>query len=322
MPGIVTHALFTEAVLDRLDNPMLNAHRSFVITGGQGPDFLFYDHTTPQKIWIPSSLRDYGILFHHENVNAFYQSALESIRQEKNSAIQDDLIAYVCGHLCHWALDSSLHPLVYSRVGAYTAKSSARHHRYESLLDAAMLQYHKGMTIVDFLPTEQCFSIELPVTRAIARIYGPAMETIYGETIRPSRFMDVLQEWATMQKRFHDPKNHKKSLLHPIEKVLGLEHLVTGFSIPNEAEDNIDVCNLLHTPWPDPVTGELRKESMFDLWDVALERAIRAIGLFLKAVRKPAQEEAFFHFLGDCDYDTGMPGSPEMSHFAIVDLSY
>ncbi len=322
MPGIVTHTLFTEAVLERLDNPMLNAHRSFVITGGQGPDFLFYDHTTPQKLLISSHLRNYGILFHQENINAFYQSALHSIRQEKNSAIQDDLISYICGHLCHWALDSSLHPLVYSRVGAYTVQSSARHHRYESLLDAAMLQYHKGLTIVDFNPAEQCFSTELPVARALSRIYGPAIETIYGETIRPSRFMNILQEWKTMQKNFHDPKNRKKSLLHPIEKAIHLDHLITGFSIPNEAEDNIDVCNLLHTPWPDPVTGELREESMFDLWNVAIARAIRAIGLFLKAVRKPNQEEAFFHFIGDCDYDTGMPDRPKMEHFALVDLSY
>lgn len=321
MPGIVTHTLFSEEVLNCLDNPMLNAHRAFFITGGQGPDFLFYDHASAKRIFTPAPLRKYGTLLHHENINAFYQSALKSIRQEKNPAIQDDLIAYICGHLCHWALDSTLHPFIYSRTGNCKGKSSWRHHRYESLLDAALLKYYKNLTITDFDPSKECFSTDLHVARAIARIYGPALEDLYGEEIRPSDFVKILQEWKAMQERFYDPLNRKKAVLEPIEKITHLNNLFTGFSIPNEVEDNIDVCNLLHTPWPDPVTGELHEESILDLWQIALPRALRAIGLFLKAVRKKDQEQAFLDFLGNCDYDTGMPDSPKQIYFRLVDLT-
>lgn len=321
MPNLVTHTLFCEDVLDALDNPMLNAHRRFFITGGQGPDFLFFHNSTPAKVMIPSPLRKYGTLFHHESVNAFYQSALESIDRESNRSVRNDLIAYVCGHLCHWALDSTLHPLIYSRTGNCEGLSASRHHRYESLLDAAMLQYKKHTTIKDYDPGAECFGSDRETARAIAKIYLPAIESIYGESIRPYMIYDTLQDWKTMQKHFRDPKNIKKAIFTPLETITHLPNVVTGYSIPNAAEDNVDICNLLHTPWPDPVTGDISTESIFDLYEIALDKAETAITLFFKAVRSPEQVRPFLDFLADRDYDTNLAGSPEPVYFSLVDLS-
>lgn len=322
MPNLVTHTLFTEDVLKTLNNPLLNSRRKLVITGGQGPDFLFFHNATPSKLMIPSPIRKYGTLFHHEEVNAFYASALDSIRHEKNRKIRDDMIAYTCGHLCHWASDSTVHPLIYARTGNCTGRSAWRHHRYESLLDAALLQYYKKMTIKDYDPSVECLSADLPTARAIARIYGPAIETVYGDKVRPALFVDTLQDWKHMEKVFRDPTNIKKKLLMPAEKVLHLENLVTGFSIPNVCEDNVDICNLLHNEWRNPCTGEIHTESVFDLLEEALQKAVTAITLFLQAVQNPAKETEFLDFLDDRNYDEGLPGNPDPVFFDETDLSF
>lgn len=321
MPNLVTHALFTEDVLQKLHNPMLNSHRKIMITGGQGPDYLFFHNAMFSKFVKPSPIRKYGTLFHSENINAFYASALHSIRQQKNRKIRDDMIAYVCGHLCHWALDSTAHPLIYYRTGNCKGRSSWAHHRYESLLDAAMLQYKKQKTMADYNPANECLSTDKNTARAIARTYVPAIQAIYKDEVGAHHFADALKDWKTMQTYLYDPKNRKKKIVVPLEKVLGIEYLTSGCSIPNKAEDNVDIANLLHTQWLNPVTGEASVESFFDLYQKAEEKAVKAITLFLDALRDPDREQAFLDFLADRNYESNQPGTPEMVYFDPIDLS-
>lgn len=321
MPNLITHTLFTEDVLKALDNPALNARHKLVITGGQGPDFLFFHHSVPSKLLIPTRLRKYGTLFHEEHVNGFYASALNSIRHEKNAAIREDMIAYTVGHLCHWAMDSTFHPLIYYRTGNCKGKSAWSHHQYEALLDAAMLQYKKGQTIATYDPSTQCLSDKLPVARAIARIYRPAIQAIFQETIEPHEFKEVLDDWKRAQQIFRDPKNRKKAWIKPLEKMLGMEHILTGFSVPNVCEDNVDIGNLLHDEWKHPSSGEIRHESVFDLWQEAMDKALMAIDLFYKALADKNDEPAFLDFLDDRNYDIGIPGNPAPVFFELADLS-
>lgn len=69
-------------------------------------------------------------------------------------------------------------------------------------------------------------------------------------------------------------KTLKKKLLRPLEKMTRLEFLMTGFSIPAHYEDNVDICNLLHSPWRHPVSGEATTASVFDLMETALQKAL------------------------------------------------
>ncbi len=321
MPSLVTHALFTEDVLQKLHNPMLNAHRKVMITGGQGPDFLFFHNATFTHFFKPSPIRKYGTKFHAEHINDFYASALWSIRREKDRKIREDMIAYVCGHLCHWALDSTAHPLIYFRTGNCKGRSSWAHHRYESLLDAAMLKYKKNKTMADYNPAVECLSDQPDVARALARVYVPAIDKIYGELIPAYHFAQALQDWKTMQTYLYDPSNRKKKLVIPLEKTLGVEYLTSGCSIPNAAEDNIDVCNLLHNEWLNPASAQPSTQSFFDLYEQAQHKAVTAITLFLDALRDEHQTSAFLAYLDDRNYEMDEPGNPKPVYFDPVDLS-
>lgn len=323
MPNLVTHALFCEDVMKSLNEPLLDRCKMFVITGSQGPDFLFFYHTTPAKLLLPNKVRQFGNKFHEENVNAFYASAINSIRHEKKHPIQQEMIAYLCGHLCHWAMDSTFHPYIYYRTGNYSLSSDCafNHHRFESLLDAAMLKFKKDTTITDYDPGVECLSTSLPVARAICRIYIPAIEQIYDTKLEPKTIVEALEDWKTMQKIFRDPKNYKKGFLQPIEKSLGLLHALSGFSIPNVCEDNVDICNLLHKPWKNPATLEQSDESLFDLYEVARKKAVKAITYCLKAINDPKSEEKLLEFIGDRNYEMGIPSGYEMKEFDLIDLS-
>lgn len=325
MPNLICHSLFADDVLERLNNPVFNERRMIFLTGGQGPDFLFFHHSDPfSDAWKSSDIRKYGNKFHYENINAFYISALHSISNEKNADIAKDMLAYVCGHLCHWAMDSTIHPMVYARTGLCSKHGAWRHHQFESMLDAALLMYRKKQTIATYDAGKECILATPEMARAMARIYVPAIEEIYGEKVRPTSFYEALVDWQRLQKVFRDPKNRKKKLLRPVEKALKLNFVATGYSIPDKYEDNVDICNLLHKPWPHPVTGELSTASVFDLIDIAMDKAIHVINLFVDALNHPGDSiyvMALSDYLGDRNYEMNMSGDVKPVFFDLIDLS-
>lgn len=183
------------------------------------------------------------------------------------------------------------------------------HHRFESLMDAIMLKLKRGQTIEEYDVTR--ITKHKPFqARAIARIYVPAIKEIFQEDIRPYIIEEALQDWNDMQAVFRDVKGKKIAAAQKLEKPLGLSNLISGFMIPPEAEDNYDVLNLLHTPWKNPATGEISTETVLELYDKAVIKAVRAITLFFEAVADRSKEQAFFDFLDDQNYETSTRGLP------------
>ncbi|WP_276957841.1 zinc dependent phospholipase C family protein [Faecalibaculum rodentium] len=325
MPNLITHALLAQEAAGRMPadiQSLLESRAHLVGIGSSGPDFLFFQGLNPVSFWKPARIRQYGGRFHHSHINEFYLSALESIRREKNPEIRLDMEAYVCGHLCHWALDSTAHPYIYARTGDGTTDSSTRHHTMESLIDAIMLKIKRDQTIREFhFPSIADTSRE--EKRAIARIYVPAIAQIFQDDIQPHLIADSLDDWHSMQKRFYDAGGGKKQTLKTMEKWLGKENLISGLVVPAQIEDNWDVMNLQHRRWTHPCDGTLTfTDSFLDLYDKAVEKAVTAMSLFMDAVNDPAADHAFLAFLDDRGYDTNMTTDCPMVNFDIIDFKY
>ena len=110
MPNIITHSLFAQELLNSLNAKWLHEREHLYTIGSNGPDFLFFSGLEPKALFSnreqENVLRAIGGKLHKGNVNAFYASALDSISKESDPSIKLDMMAYVCGHLCHWALRS------------------------------------------------------------------------------------------------------------------------------------------------------------------------------------------------------------------------
>ena len=182
MPNIITHTLFAQEIFDKVDeatHDLFEPRLQLLEIGSNGPDFLFFHGMNPKDFYKKSDLRVAGSMFHAAHVNDFYQKALISIRNEQDEDIKKDMMTYVCGHLCHWALDATSHPYVFYRTGPCKGKSAWYHHRFESLLDAIMLKVKRECTIEDFKFYEVC-DVTKEQARAIARIYVVAIRQILG----------------------------------------------------------------------------------------------------------------------------------------------
>ena len=322
MPNIITHSLFAKEMADRFpDAGWLHAREHLFTVGSNGPDYLFFYGFGAGGPLKGATLRRYGGQLHKGHVNAFYESALRSIRHEKDPAIRQDMIAYVCGHLSHWALDSTVHPYVYYRTGHGSAQNSWNHHRMESVLDSIVLKVKNGETTKQF-DTPAIANCSLEEARAVARIYVPAIEAVFNEQIAPHQIKDALDDWHRVQKLEHDPKGVKLASLKSLEKLTGTKNLASGLIVPNAPVDDYDICNLTHKKWIHPADeNRVSTESFFDLYDKALITGETAIRLFLAAVDDKAEEKDFLRFIGNRTYNEGLPEDLPMVHFDVCDFT-
>lgn len=323
MPNIITHTLFADDMLKALGEPDWLAERKQLMeVGSNGPDILFFEGLSPKRFFKTGKLPSIGNKLHASHVNAFYQSAIDSIRAESDPLIRQDMEAYAIGHLCHWALDSTMHPYVFYKTGDCSkGKSASRHHRMESLMDAIMLKVKKNVTIkeADISEVANC---SMEQARAIARIYVPAIERIFGQEIKPHLIKNTLDDWCFMQRLFHDPKGGKISTLRKIEKVAGLKNQFSGFIVPNNTVDDYDVMNLLHKEWLNPATHERSTASVFELYSLALNKAQEVVHLFMEALQNPEKEKAFFDYLGDRNYEMDTTNDIPLTEFDIQEFDF
>lgn len=321
MPNIITHTLFAQEIFDKVDE---NTHDLFeprlhlLEIGSNGPDFLFFHGMNPKDFFKKSDLRVSGSMFHAGHVNEFYQKALISIRNEADEEIKKDMMTYVCGHLCHWALDATSHPYVFYRTGTCKGKSAWYHHRFESLIDAIMLKVKKECTIEDFKFYE-ISDASKEEARAIARIYVPAICQILGFEIKPHQIMESLKDWHFIESLFYDASGDKLKALQTLETFTKAYNSLSGYIVPNEPDDPYDVMNLLHTRWVHPSDDTLvSTESFFDLYDKAQLLAMEAIRLFLAACENPDLDDDLLNLIKDRNYNLGTNDHKEMINFDLI----
>lgn len=321
MPNIITHTLFAQEIFDKVDeatHDLFEPRLQLLEIGSNGPDFLFFHGMNPKDFYKKSDLRVAGSMFHAAHVNDFYQKALISIRNEQDEDIKKDMMTYVCGHLCHWALDATSHPYVFYRTGPCKGKSAWYHHRFESLLDAIMLKVKCECTIEDFKFYEVC-DVTKEQARAIARIYVVAIRQILGFDIKPHQILESLNDWHFIETLFYDASGDKLKALQTLETFTKAYNSLSGYIVPNHPDDPYDVMNLLHTRWHHPSDSSfVSTESFFDLYDRAQLLAMEAIRLFLAACQNPDLDEDLLLLIKDRNYNLGVSNQAEMTNFDLI----
>lgn len=321
MPNIITHTLFAQEIFDKVDeatHDLFEPRLQLLEMGSNGPDFLFFHGMNPKDFYKKSDLRVAGSMFHAAHVNDFYQKALISIRNEQDEDIKKDMMTYVCGHLCHWALDATSHPYVFYRTGPCKGKSAWYHHRFESLLDAIMLKVKCECTIEDFKFYEVC-DVTKEQARAIARIYVVAIRQILGFDIKPHQILESLNDWHFIETLFYDASGDKLKALQTLETFTKAYNSLSGYIVPNHPDDPYDVMNLLHTRWHHPSDSSfVSTESFFDLYDRAQLLAMEAIRLFLAACQNPDLDEDLLLLIKDRNYNLGVSNQAEMTNFDLI----
>ena len=303
MADFVSHYLFGELALEAFPAVVQRAAAARPAAfnwGLQGPDPLFY-----RGLAFGSPLHKYGNKMHSECIDELFFAFSRAVNRMTgdNRAIAE---AYFYGFLCHYALDSAIHPYVYCRQQECLdtdpgLNASAVHCQIESDIDYALYdqEYHAPVTEFDPDKYYQLTNDELAV---LAVLLHYLLKTVYAVDVPTADLRGAFREMLTVENFLYSDSRAAYRGIQKIEGLLGRGALLTSHMKIEAPEWN--ALNLEHAPWhnlwrPD----EERTESVPELMDAALQKAVHLAGEY--AAEFDAGWLLLHHF--DVPFDDGSP---------------
>lgn len=292
MPAILTHDFFgQDAYGDAMQvvDLLTSDQRDAFLLGNQGPDPYFYTVIAP---WLPKEVRHLGDTMHHDAPTALLlalRSAVDALPPEEVGVGR----AYAAGFLCHYLLDSTMHPLVFfwqyglcdaGVPGLDRSDHGEVHAEVERDLDEMVLWDHMHQTVETYRPYERVLRARDEVLRAVADLYAKFAEplTTQGEDVLRVSLCTAVKSFRLVQRAFYNPISPKGVLLSCASQPLLGKRYSLYFAMSHRARksDTSDFDNREHLGWKNPYTGEVSTASFWDLYNEALGRVREAEEVF------------------------------------------
>ncbi|MGI6182012.1 MAG: zinc dependent phospholipase C family protein [Agathobaculum sp.] len=303
MADFVSHHLFGEQALTVFPTAVQQiaaAHPVCFRWGCQGPDPLFY-----RKIALGSPLHKLGNRMHSEHTDELFAALARGVRDLSGEA-REIAAAYFFGFVCHYALDSEIHPYVYCRqeqIRSADARlsASAIHCQIESDIDYLLYEHTRQAAVTTFSPRD-FYTLETSEKAVLAALLHAVLYRVYGEDIPTHELRGAFDEMLKWESFLYSNRRLTYCGAQRVERLLGRGALLTGHMKVERPE--WDALNEAHDPWHNLWAPEQpRTESVPELFGLARIRAAALAGQYT------AQFDAGWlivhHF--DQPFDNGSP---------------
>ena len=293
MPATVTHAFFVKDVYDILPSNIsrkLDLERCKMF--GQSVDSLYFYNLLSFK--SGKKMRDFKNYFHKNKSQDFFINLLKYIKDNK---IDDqDTYSFLMGFICHYVLDSTIHPYVFYKTGSFNKKRPSTykynnvHHFMETFIDNDMLKRRMKCNpykydFVSFCFDNSSFSIYLNDT----------IDNVFYNTFKVKNMSEIyyksLRQMDTCLRLFRkDPYGIKKFIYKTIDTFTPKNAFrFESISYHYPLEDKHNFLNNDHNLWRNPVDYDMTSTDAF-------------VDLYIKAIKK-AKELIIssFNYLNDED---------------------
>ncbi len=320
MPSFLTHCLFAEDVLGLIEDERakekIKDRMALYYLGAQGPDIFFYYKAKP---WVKyDGVEKLGHLMHDDKTADFFINSLDYIKKIGKSGYTDkycaysDLLAYIAGYLCHFALDQSAHPLIHYRAGIDTQKNKETHryHNYhkllESAIDAYMLEFKKNVQAYKY-KSYRLIEDSKHFTECIGNFYAEVIKKVYGIKISGNQAATAVTDMIEILKIFYDPLGIRRVFFRCFEFLMNKKGEITTAMHPRKLNSKIDYLNLNHEINLHPCSKYIKSSKSFiDLYGEALLLAAKFINAATGYIRDKETLPNLKSVLPDVSYSTGL----------------
>ncbi len=313
MPNILTHCWYADLTATRLFNDRLKniirKNRHVFMLGAQGADFFtFYKRMTPAKRRDTESVRQCGDLLHDDKINESFRILFENCR---NSEI---LIAYVCGYICHWALDKTAHPYVFYETGSKTEMAGALHAAFESEIDYRIIYDNKIDT--DYYNVGRFIKVSSREKPLISSLMRKVLTECYEADITERQISDSIRDFCLVQQILWDPKHKKRAFIKKIDAKLNLNGLAIGLVLPESYDETMDAINEERRIWKNPADERMTaNETFYELGLKAIASGIELIELFGSFLDNKIEVNDLLKYINDESFFSGLDYRKEMKYF-------
>lgn len=283
MPAIITHDLFAKDIYNETFEQVGGSRdeaEAFLL-GNQGPDPLFFAATDPRYVaWAKV-----GSAVHRarpaELLLAFKQ-AVPGLPAAARSVAR----AYVLGFVCHYLLDRTVHPLVFSQERALTHAGveglgpedhSEVHAAIETELDELVLTVKRGETVATFNPATAVLQGSNAMLDVVSLLYARALKQALDLDIPDGLFRDSVKASRRAQWVLYSPSGAKRAALGAVERLVRPHSIMGALSHRAEERTSSAFANEEHAPWSHPFVEAESTAGFWDLYEQARASALAAI---------------------------------------------
>ncbi len=272
MPAFATHCVFALELAEELQKTAdIKLNKSALLIGAQGPDIFFFHRALPWQ--SGKTLRKVGSAMHRADPALLFDKLYEYCETAENKSVAK---SYAFGFILHYSLDRICHPFVYFLQNRITQRNEKEnphcaHNTVEYSLDSLMISRYFGekrpkgfdtAALLDYSEDEkeQC-------AKAVSYISG----------VPPKEAQTAIDDMKNAQKLLIDANSEKVKAVSVIEKLAApftKNYRISSFFRTNDLETAEKYVNINRGIWRSPFTGELRRESFFDLYNTAKKDAL------------------------------------------------
>lgn len=322
MPSQYIHVACAQGALRELGDKLGDVDVLSFNLGCQGPDIFSHNrHTRPLAL-------AYARLLHRRLYGDFCGRLAVPIAASGDTKLR----SWFFGFLTHAAVDRALHPYIISRSSPGDRElprdldRSRLHAFFERILDAAM---QERLSAPESVAKKIDARVGVPtgIAETLAPIIADVLAAVYadkaGDRIA-ERVMNAFSDAGNLY-RILDPASLSRSAHRcgpELARIIGYGPGAVALLQPETVPAQIDWLNLSHSPWPDPLSGISRNESVPDLANFAVIEVCRALEVGFETLRGTASPERLASTVGNaCLSVCGADGLPApIGHTAPLDL--
>ncbi len=269
MPAATTHVLSALDIYNRLPEGRKTAitNQEMFCLGAQGPDLFFF-----YNFGAKSEIRDIGSYMHNHQVFEVINYMFNYIKKVKSY----NLLSYFYGYLCHYALDSSVHPIVYNRskYGNLTDESELIiHFRIEAFYDQYVLK-KKNLKF----KTDEWLYVSNKEAREIAVMYHNLFKDLFNKEIAIKELTKNCKQVSTVLRLLKPNFKLKFKLVEKYEELLKKPKAVSSLMLYNDFKDHDYVLNTAKDPFHNVTDENITYNSSFDeLYENGIEKGVYLI---------------------------------------------
>ncbi|MDD2362716.1 MAG: hypothetical protein PHH84_07180 [Oscillospiraceae bacterium] len=289
MPAVITHYQFLLRVSSKLKKAGIGiSDHEMAMIGAQGPDIFFFHRVLPWE--RGESYAPIGSRLHNISPAKLFEAFRSVLNSEQIK--YNEMLGYIEGFFCHYALDRSTHPYIYwaqqhlaEDDPSYGKKPVQYHFRIESVLDTMVLRREtgrliRGYDLMNALPRNSGGRYE-----TVGRLYSSLLFELFNIKL-PAEFLAHAPGDMRHALFFMNDKTMlvRRLVFRPVEKLMRRGHFATSLLRPNDTGD-WDYANGHHAEWFNPDDKQQKSnDSFFELYDFAANEATDMITEFMASL--------------------------------------
>lgn len=300
MADFTTHHIFGQQVLTETTETIANciASQPTVFCWGlQGPDLLYFH----RAVVAGSPLPAYGRMIHGEKTGDLFNFLANDLLSHRKCLDFDMLMAYYYGFCCHYALDSKIHPYVFSRqyeieeARGVPPKDNSAHWILESGIDEELYPLVYNEDIGNF-NVRDYYLATTNEKRTMGGLYARILWNVYGIRVQAKAVESCFVDGIWINQMLYDKKGQMKPFAVMLQNLLLHNKKFAGHFKSATPTEN-DFLNLQKRPWYHWGNGANCTDSVIDIMEDA-----KALALQLWTVSEKAIHMGNRHLITNFDF--------------------